>query len=59
VPSSVDQQKSLILLGLGGILGLLAGIALAFMRDRLDPSVKTPAEVRDVTGLPVVAEVHV
>jgi capsular polysaccharide biosynthesis protein len=31
---------------------------LAFLRDRLDPAVKSAAEAKNVTGLPILAEVR-
>jgi polysaccharide biosynthesis transport protein len=37
---------------LGGTLGLVLGIALAYTRRRLDDSVRTPEEVELLTGLP-------
>ena len=40
-----------------GFLGLLAGTILAFVRDRLDPHVHSPAEVERSLGAPVLAEV--
>ena len=43
---------------LGGLLGLLIGLAAAFLRDRLDPRVKSEAQVRDLLGdIPVVGRV--
>jgi capsular polysaccharide biosynthesis protein len=41
----------------GILMSLLAGIGLAFLRDRLDPAVKSAAEAHGVTGLPILAEV--
>jgi capsular polysaccharide biosynthesis protein len=38
-------------------MSLLAGVGLAFLRDRLDPAVKSAAEAHGVTGLPILAEV--
>ncbi len=35
---------------LGGIVGLLAGLLLAFLAERLDDSVRTPAEMRFLSG---------
>ena len=40
------------------IASLIAGIGVAFLRDRLDPAVKSAAEAQGVTGLPILAEVR-
>jgi capsular polysaccharide biosynthesis protein len=52
------KSKQALMLGVGTVMSLLAGIALAFLRDRLDPAVKSAAEAKNVTGLPVLAEVR-
>lgn len=39
------------------VLSLMAGIALAFLLDHLDDSVKTEQEVRDRLGLPLLADI--
>ena len=57
VPSAPEKSKSLIIFGAGTLLSLLAGVGLAFLRDRLDPAVKSAAEAHGVTGLPILAEV--
>ena len=41
----------------GTMMSLIAGLGLAFIRDRLDPAVKSAAEAQGVTGLPILAEV--
>ena len=41
------------------MLGLLAGAAAAFTRDRLDTRLRTAADVERLTGLPVIAELGV
>jgi uncharacterized protein involved in exopolysaccharide biosynthesis len=58
VPSAPLKSKQATMLMLGTILSLVAGVALAFIRDRLDPAVKSAAEAKNVTGLPVLAEVR-
>ncbi len=40
------------------ILGLLAGIALAFLRERLDNTFKKTSDIEERLLLPVLAEVH-
>ncbi|MEG9438350.1 polysaccharide biosynthesis tyrosine autokinase [Edaphobacter sp. HDX4] len=45
---------------LGGIfLGLIGGVALAFIKDRLQDRIHTAEEVRDWTGLPAVTVVPI
>src|SRR6185312_7677159 len=39
-------------LGLGFGLGLLGGVALAFVRDNMDNTVRTPEQVEAITSLP-------
>lgn len=58
VPTAPLKSKQAFMLTLGTILSLVAGIVLAFVRDRLDPAVKSAAEAKTVTGLPVLAEVR-
>jgi uncharacterized protein involved in exopolysaccharide biosynthesis len=58
IPSAPEKTKQAFMLTIGTILSLIAGIVLAFVRDRLDPAVKSAAEAKSVTGLPVLAEVR-
>ncbi len=58
VPSSPEKSKKLLSLIAGALVSLVAGVGLAFVRDRLDPAVKSAAEAQGVTGLPVLAEVR-
>ncbi|MDQ3812281.1 MAG: hypothetical protein M3336_18520 [Chloroflexota bacterium] len=44
-------------IGLRTIIGLLIGVALAFLLDYLDPSVRTREEAEDLLRLPVLGEV--
>ena len=39
------------------VLGLLAGLGLAFLLDYLDDSIRTPAEAEEVLGAPVMGEI--
>jgi Mrp family chromosome partitioning ATPase/capsular polysaccharide biosynthesis protein len=41
----------------GALLGLLAGIGIAVLRERLDRRIRTRAEAEEAFGLPVLAEV--
>jgi uncharacterized protein involved in exopolysaccharide biosynthesis len=56
-PAQPEKTKSIMIFGAGTLMSLLAGIGLAFLRDRLDPAVKSAAEAHGVTGLPILAEV--
>ncbi len=58
VPTVPEKSKQALMLGLGTLMSLVAAIGLAFLRDRLDPSVKSAEEAKNVTGLPVLAEVR-
>ena len=42
----------------GGLLGLMIGLGAGFLRDRLDPRVKTEAQVRELLGgIPVIGRI--
>jgi polysaccharide biosynthesis transport protein len=58
VPTAPLKSKQATMLILGTVLSLIAAVALAFIRDRLDPAVKSAADAKNVTGLPVLAEVR-
>jgi succinoglycan biosynthesis transport protein ExoP len=46
-------------LGLGGLLGLAAGIAIVVSRRLMDKTLRTPEEVEEAAGLPLLARVPV
>ena len=48
----VAPQKALVIM-LAGVLGLITGLGVAFLRERFDPTVKTPWEIEMYAGLPV------
>lgn len=50
--SAPVSPKPLRDLGLAGVLGLLAGVGLALLRERLDTSVKTLEQLQELTGSP-------
>lgn len=52
----VKPQRSRIL-ALSGVLGLLAGLGLAFLRNSLRPGIKDPADIEAHVGLHVFATV--
>src|SRR5262249_34522347 len=55
VPTAPEPSKSLMILTLGTLMSVLAALGLGFIRDRLDPTVKTSEEARAITGLPALA----
>jgi uncharacterized protein involved in exopolysaccharide biosynthesis len=57
VPGMPLQSKRAMTILLGSIVSLAAGIGLAFVRDRLDPSVKGGSEAQRISGLPLLAEI--
>lgn len=58
VPTTPEKSKQTTMLALGAIVSLVAALGLAFLRDRLDPSVKSASEAKTVTGLPILAEIR-
>jgi len=54
VPSAPVSPNIPLNLALGGLLGLLIGLALVVLVDRLDRTVKTTDEVEQLTELPTV-----
>jgi capsular polysaccharide biosynthesis protein len=57
--TGASRSRSLVDLGLRGVLGLLAGLALAFLIDYLDDTFRARADVERALGLPVLGEVPV
>ncbi len=53
VPFEPAAPKKVLLIVLAGMLGLITGLGVAFLRGRFDPTVKTPWEVEVYAGLPV------
>ena len=53
---AVKPQRSLVV-ALAGVLGLLAGLALAFVRNSLRPGIKDPNDIERHAGLHVFATV--
>ncbi|MBA3806802.1 MAG: polysaccharide biosynthesis tyrosine autokinase [Solirubrobacterales bacterium] len=57
VPSSPSSPRTTRNTGLGLFLGLLIGVALAFIFDRLDRRVKGPEDLETIYGLPLLGVV--
>jgi uncharacterized protein involved in exopolysaccharide biosynthesis len=55
LPAARSGPRRLLLLLLGAAVAGVVGIALAFLKDYLDPSYRTPSEVQASLGLPVSA----
>ncbi|MDB5743356.1 MAG: exopolysaccharide transport protein family [Polaromonas sp.] len=53
---SIKPQRAKIL-AISGVLGLLLGMGLAFLRNSLRPGIKDPADIESATGLHVFATV--
>jgi capsular exopolysaccharide synthesis family protein len=51
-PTSSVAPKTVMNIVIGGLIGLLGGIVLAFVIDRLDDSVRSKEMVEQITGLP-------
>ena len=53
---SIKPQRAQIL-AISGVLGLLLGMGLAFLRNSLRPGIKDPADIESATGMHVFATV--
>lgn len=53
---SIKPQRAQVL-AISGVLGLLLGMGLAFLRNSLRPGIKDPADIESATGLHVFATV--
>ncbi|WP_404379139.1 GumC family protein [Caenispirillum salinarum] len=57
VPVNPSHPRRLAWLGSAGVLSLMAGVALAYLREHLDRAVRTAAEAEAATGRAVLAMV--
>jgi len=55
VPDSPISPNAMLNIATGGMVGLLAGLALAFIRERFDRRLRSAADVRDRGRIPVLA----
>jgi tyrosine-protein kinase len=56
-PTKPIRPRTRLNVALGLVLGLMLGVGLAFLRDLLDRSVKTPEELEAAAGAPVVGAI--
>jgi receptor protein-tyrosine kinase len=57
VPTHPSAPRTLRNTLLGGALGLLLGLALAFLLERLDRRIRTPQDLQEIYGLPLLGVV--
>ncbi len=57
VPAGPEPSRRPIVLTVAGLLSLALGAGLAYLLDRIDPSVKSAFEAHQITGLPVLADI--
>ncbi|MGA8988772.1 polysaccharide biosynthesis tyrosine autokinase, partial [Aeromicrobium sp.] len=57
VPTEASSPSRSNWLLLGGLLGLLGGLLLAWARNSSDRSIHTPAELEDIAGAPVLGAI--
>ncbi|MBH2018619.1 MAG: polysaccharide biosynthesis tyrosine autokinase [Burkholderiales bacterium] len=57
VPERSIKPQRVQILAISGVLGLLLGMGLAFLRNSLRPGIKDPADIESATGLHVFATV--
>jgi capsular exopolysaccharide synthesis family protein len=51
LPKSHIKPLTLVNVGIGALIGLVLGLGLAILREQLDSSVKTPADIEEKLGL--------
>jgi Mrp family chromosome partitioning ATPase len=55
-PLSASHPRSKLVMIFGALFGIVAGVGLAFVRNTLDKTLRSPRQVRDVLGLECVGE---
>ena len=57
IPSQPTRPRKKLNIMLAAVVGLLGGVSLAFLREHMDNTIKSPSEVERLTGLPLLAVV--
>lgn len=57
VPTSPVSPRPLMNIGIAGVLGVMLGIFIAFLKEFLDNSIKTPEDVEKYLGVPVLGTI--
>lgn len=57
VPEHPVSPKKARILAVAAVVGLLLGLLAALIRDRLDPAIRRPESVEDITGVGVIGEI--
>jgi capsular exopolysaccharide synthesis family protein len=58
VPSQPVSPRKLSSLLLGTLLGLIVGVCLAILRDRLDTSISSAEDLETITDVPLLGTIH-
>lgn len=56
-PAAASSPPTTLWRVIGGLIGLLAGLLLAALRQRADHSIRTPAELEEIAGAPVLGAI--
>ncbi|MEM7586079.1 MAG: Wzz/FepE/Etk N-terminal domain-containing protein [Acidobacteriota bacterium] len=57
IPKRAQPSKARMFVILGLLAGMMLGFVLAFLRDWLDPSIKSSAQAYRLSGIPIIAEI--
>lgn len=57
VPSAPSEPRKTRNIALAFLVGLVGGVGLAFLREYLDNTIKSPGDIQSLTGLPCLAVV--
>lgn len=57
VPTSPVSPRPLMNIAIAGVLGIMLGVFIAFLKEFLDNSIKTPEDVEKYLGVPVLGTI--
>ncbi len=57
VPTSPVSPRPLMNISIAGVLGIMLGVFIAFLKEFLDNSIKTPEDVEKYLGVPVLGTI--